>query len=310
MAVDVGCPDTDVSDLVELNWRDGPPVEDARELLDRARRVDAEMSFATTTSETRRHPVSSRTVEVRTRLRRWTAPRTDHAALAAVLTFTPTAAGGPIVMSAVVDPDFRSTGVITAAFEALRHSRHCTSGLDADIVACAFGSHPAALRAAARFGARTVAQRDVLVPHSPLRPPPAIGADGIRPVPCGTEIGGGDTHSVWQHFDTGPAPAVYAATRGAGTTAGYFTVEQGSETTRLTILGVRPGAEPLAATLDDIIGAAAPLVRDRDPAQIEVTAATDHRPLLEALRYAGFHHDRTDVAFALHIAPDLVTPHK
>lgn len=311
MTVDAGCGvdiDPDLN-LVALHWNGGPPVGDARELVDRARRVDTEMSFVSIADE-RLHQDSSCTVEVFTRLRRWSAPRTDDPALAAVLTFTRAPAGGPIVMQAVVDPDFRSAGVITAAFEALGTMRHFGSGVSGDVIACAFGSHPAALRAAARFGATIAAERDVLVPQT-APSYSANGSDGLRTVRCNPGAGAGHAHSVWRHLESVSEPAVYSAMFDSGPAVGHFALEQCAETTRLTIRGVRPGSATPTATVHDVVRTAASLLlRDRDPTQVEVTVDTGDRLLLEALRSAGFHHDRTDVAFALRATPDLVTPHQ
>ncbi|WP_439030348.1 hypothetical protein [Gordonia terrae] len=302
MALDVGRHDDIDWDLVTLHWNDGPPVGDAHELIERARRVDAEMSFTSVGAQRQQHG-SSCTAEVFTRLRRWAAPRTDGVSLAAVLTFTQNPTDGPIVVSAVVDPDFRSTGVITAAFEALGPGRRFAAHTGVDVLACAFGSHPAALRAAGRAGATIVAERDVLVPSSTSPLHSATGSGRIHSVRRDLEHSS-DTHSVWQHLEPTSAPTVYAVAGDSGTTVGHFAVDNRDEATRLTIRATRPGVASPAVTINALVDAAAALLHDRDPAQIEVTVDTGDRPLLEALRSAGFHHDRTDVAFAMRAASD------
>ncbi|MCF8610156.1 GNAT family N-acetyltransferase [Gordonia sp. HY285] len=146
--------------LVTLDSYDGPPRPDARELFAAARVLDKEMSFAR--PRTFRTPSATSTIEVRTGLYRWSVRTADRTRLAGVITMRPGTAAR--VLDLVVAPEYRSTGVATAAVEAALDENvfDARQGLDR-IVAGAYGSHPAALRLARRFGAITLGERHHMV---------------------------------------------------------------------------------------------------------------------------------------------------
>ncbi|MFC3241593.1 GNAT family N-acetyltransferase [Gordonia humi] len=128
------------------------------------------MSFGPPPTSTTPEPTT--TVEVRTDLHRWTLRAADRSRPAAVVTARPGI--GAVVVDIVVAPEYRSTGVATAAVERLLAAPERLVGDAESILACAYGSHPAALRLAARFGSTVVAARHHLVrPDSgPARRPP------------------------------------------------------------------------------------------------------------------------------------------
>ncbi|NMO03710.1 GNAT family N-acetyltransferase [Gordonia sp. TBRC 11910] len=146
--------------LVSLHTYHGPPRPEARDLIDRARAVDAEMSFLPATPAPA--PIAT-TIEISTTLHRWSAPSAGRARLAGVITLLKGSAA--MVFDLVVDPPFRSTGVATAAIERIVATAHPVFA-DQSIHAICYGSHPAALRLAHRFGARPIASTDHLALHS------------------------------------------------------------------------------------------------------------------------------------------------
>ncbi|MGW5144951.1 hypothetical protein [Rhodococcus koreensis] len=288
-------------ELVTLHWNDGGPDGQALDLIDRAARADAEMSFGPDL----RHPSYERaflTAQVYTRLRRWNAPRAKGPALAAVITLTSPSERGPIVIDAVVDPDFRSTGVITAAFETLGQSPPEQLGAGGrSVAACAYGSHPAALRTANRFGAQVSAVRDVLVLPSKddnLRSRLPSGSVHFRAVPTGNAVGGEWQQVAWRLVDGDTPRALYAAThRETGDVAGFFALEDRGGATRLVVLGPSVPAAEDETALRGIVGAALPLLWDREDGIVEAVVEQTDVLLLETLRSAAFQHDRTDVVF-------------
>ncbi|MCF8571322.1 hypothetical protein L5G32_13700 [Gordonia sp. HY002] len=146
--------------LVTLEFYDGPPRQTARELIAAARAVDEEMSFAS--QRGRRTAPATSTVEVRTGLHRWSLPAADRSRLAGVMTDRPGSSAR--VLDVVIAPEYRSTGVATAAIERTRiEGWFAAPGVSDFVVACAYGSHPAALRLARRFGAITVGERHHMV---------------------------------------------------------------------------------------------------------------------------------------------------
>lgn len=150
--------------LVRLDRQVGGPRPPARRLLTRSGDVDESMSFRP--PRTCRTPDPFSTIEIHTAMHRWSVNTSHDPVLAGVMTLRESADDSTptTVADLVVAPEFRSTGVATATVEALLSD----DGLlpTGRVIACAYGSHPAALRLATRFGAVVIAERHHLVPRS------------------------------------------------------------------------------------------------------------------------------------------------
>ena len=297
-------------ELVTLTWTSGPPGPVAREILDAAARADAGMTFGRAAGDGLYRRVFA-TALVYTRLRRWSAPRSAHPIPAAVITVR---GGGDrgLVVDATVHPEFRSTGVLTASVEDLQR-RPPPAMIDGTlpIIVCAYGSHPAALRAAHGFGATIGGRRDVLVLPDMQAYLRSRAADGksMRAVEVGSVPVTSRHAHVLSHVDGPQQPVHYAATCPAtGAISGWFTVDWAAPhhgdsesyctATQLTVVAADPGCRDERAALAETISAALSTAwcRSTDP-PIEAVTAADDAVLTEALRAAAFEHDRTDVVF-------------
>ncbi|MBM7367384.1 GNAT family N-acetyltransferase [Gordonia hydrophobica] len=160
-------------ELVSVERYLAPPRSAAHELIARARDIDESMGFGPPPGW--RLPPPTSTIEIHTALHRWSVTATDRPRLAGVITLcerdTVDGSDALIVVDLVVAPEFRSTGVATAAVE---HLLTVSPALfRSQATACAYGSHPAALRLAARFGADVRTRRHHLLRHSTAPEPHA-----------------------------------------------------------------------------------------------------------------------------------------
>ncbi|GAB2856638.1 hypothetical protein GCM10022221_65420 [Actinocorallia aurea] len=286
---------------VDLRWSDGPPGAAARALLERARRADREMGFGAPAPSA---DGDRTTVEVRTRLRRGAVAAGTAPRLAAVVTLD--ASCPPVgIAGLVVAPEFRSMGVATSAAELLGPGLSAVPGrADAglDVVrACAYGSHPAALRLARRFGVVPSGER-----HRLLLPSRADHA-GSRlavavPVPDTTVISGSAGSAGGRSARVPGTESTVRFADGLGGPAGQalVTVAADEEHGRLGTIhrlalpdpaGPEHGARLLASTLAWLWRQGARAVE----AEVDAAAPTD----LELFRSAAFQHDRTDTWFEL-----------
>lgn len=309
------------ADLVALSWADGPPGGAARQVLDAATRADTEMTFGRGAGDAAYREVFA-TALISTRLRRWSAPRHSRPVPAGVITLRDGGDHG-LIVDATVHPDFRSTGVLTASLEELLVRPPDGIAPGQAIILCAYGSHPAALRAARSFAAVPAQQRDVLVLPgigAYLRSR-AAGGTPMRAVEVGSVPAVSRHAAIWSRVD-GPDRAVhYAATcPRTGAISGWFTLTGGSSVReagelsgesdsgarRLTILSVHVGRSDESAALAGTIAAALSTVAGLEPDPV-IEAVTDSgdTALTEALRAAAFEHDRSDVLFR---ARSLVPP--
>lgn len=293
-------PEGDEPPLVVLRWTTDAPGPAGRQLIAHAGENDADMGFGSNSWQTNDQR-NLLTAEVHTRLRRWNAPRSASPALAAVVSIKSSAFDSTFIVDAIVHPDFRSTGVITATFEAIEKDPHPAlvpgSG---NYLSCAFGSHPAALRAAHRIGARPIAVRDVMAlpPHvsSHERTKESHSAPGEL-----THVAGIGTSSRaqtrWQLVDGSTSQRIYAVASTGGQPAGWFAIEDRLNARRLIVLGTNPSVRDTNDALREIVGAALPLLRTGGGDVIEAVVEHGQHALLEILRSAAFQHDRTDVIF-------------
>ncbi|MCF8601988.1 hypothetical protein L5I01_01650 [Gordonia sp. HY442] len=245
--------------LVTLESYDGPPRAAARELIDSAREVDEDMSFGPPGKWST--PSATSTVEIRTGLHRWTIRTADSSRLAGVITVRPGESAR--VVDLLIAPEYRSTGVATAAIEcALAEGRLAPpSSTSEPVVACAYGSHPAALRLTRRFGAARSAERHhmVLSAQSAYRPPTEQAAPVTR------------SDDQWR---------VLAERLDDDIVDGVGVIDLTDNSSGHT-------ADAIHRTLIQLFAAGA--------ASIEATVDACDEDLIDLLRSAAFGHDRTDV---------------
>ncbi|MFM9378317.1 hypothetical protein [Gordonia sp. VNK21] len=282
-------------ELVVVDSYPGPPRQDAADLAADADRADAEMSFAADEHRILPAPII-RTAELRTRLHRWSAPHGDQPLLAGVATAR--LVGPDVVLTLQIAPLFRSTGVGTAAVEALRRSDVLTVPSGARLLICCHGSHPAAMRMARRFGAEQLGERHhLLLPSASAYLHSRLAADGDstpgrpqrRPVPS----------SPWPALGEEVPGSVELRTAGGSPSTVRIAVHGSTGILRDAAGPDRAGAVRLG--VDTLL--------TRGARMVQTVADTADLELIDILRSAAFGHDRSDVLLSCPpLTPDPQPP--
>ncbi|ROO85893.1 hypothetical protein EDD29_3447 [Actinocorallia herbida] len=287
---------------VELRRSPRPPDAAVRSLLARARRADAEMGFAAPAGAA---AARTTTVEVFTRLRRGGVAASPEPGLAAVLVIAETRPSLGVA-DLVVAPEYRSMGVATAVAETLGAGLSGARGFGTDlgsVLACAYGTHPAALRLARRFGVAPTGERHRLVLPSRLDhagSPLALASAAPGVTVRESEPDPSDAPSAWTALDRGPGePTALVVTGPDGGVRGRVSVGMSQDGEHGPLGTIRELTASTRTHRDDLLRLSLTWLWRQGAQAITTAVEVTDLDALDLFRSAAFQHDRTDTLFTL-----------
>jgi len=293
----------DRASVLDVRWIEGAPRGEALGLLEAARRVDSDMRFAGPPSGDA--TAQTATVEVRTQLFRHAVTAPDPERLAAVATFE-LHEHGVAVAAIVVAPEYRSLGLATAMCEELDLDRlesiSSTTPRLRVVVACAFGSHPAAMRLASRFGHAPAAMRDwLLLPTRAAFDSSRLAQHARREVTVSESTERARRYSYW-HAVPGHAVdhcSVVSVTGAAGLIGDALISWHAREPSPRfgVVLDLEPATGSAAPARQELVRAVVEWMWNNGATSIEAAVDALDRTSLRAFRAAAFQHDRTDTLY-------------
>ncbi|MGW0040879.1 hypothetical protein [Rhodococcus sp. NPDC003348] len=285
---------------IEIRWQRGLPTGEPAALRSAAIAADDEMGYSAALAGEVWRSDSAATASVYTHLRRHDIPAAPRGHLAAVLTVAPLG-DGVGAADLLVAPAFRSMGVATSVVESLLRDAATAAPFER-VLLCAYGSHPATSRIAARFGVMPAGSRThlILPSRSDLDASRAVGMP--RPGAVRTRLvrqGARPTPDEWSVFGEPVRDRIRIEVAGADDQAiGYADVSRTGEIG--AVHDVRgPDGDPAAFdTAVQVVCQAVRYLADGGAAAVHTSVRSASGAEFDAFRAAAFQRDRTDLLFS------------
>lgn len=299
-----------VSPDIEIRWQRGLPVGEAAALRSTAIVADDEMGYSAALAGEVWRSESVATASVYTHLRRHDIPVVPRGHLAAVLTVAPLG-DGVGAADLLVAPAFRSMGVATSVAESLlrdgvggadRRSAAATTAPFDRVLLCAYGSHPAASRIAARFAAMPTGSRThlILPSRSDFDASRAVGMPGSGAV--STRLArqrARPTPDEWSVFGEPVRDRIRLEVAGADDRAiGYADVSRTGEIGAVHDVRGPDGDQAAFDTAVQVVCQAVRYLTDGGATAVHTSVRSASGAEFDAFRAAAFQRDRTDLLFS------------